>query len=143
MYWNDYADDRGFHLFDPETLKLGFIKNPYRMFRKLFYNDTKTNYHKVNITQYKDSYIKLIVEDKKNNFMFERLIERLYDLGIHDLKVIEDSSLNFEDGEENIECEDTLTILNKYIEDTEDIQCDKNGIKNIIKSIYVEACEVQ
>ena len=142
MYWNDYADDRGFHLFDPETMKLGFIKNPYRMFRKIFYDDTKTNYNTMNLTEYENTYIKLIVNKKKSNFAFEKFIERLYDIGIHDLKIIEDQSLDFESADQSIECEDTLSILNKYVEDTEDIQCDKNGIKDIIKSIYVEACEV-
>ena len=65
------------------------------------------------------------------------------DIGVHDLKIIEDQSLDFENADQSIECEDTLSILNKYVEDTEDIECDKNGIKDIIKSIYVEACEVQ
>ena len=143
MYWNDYADDRGFHLFDPKTMKLGFIKNPYRMFRKIFYDDTNTNYNTMNLTEYKNTYIKLIVNKKKSNFAFEKFVERLYDIGVHDLKIIEDQSLDFENADQSIECEDTLSILNKYVEDTEDIECDKNGIKDIIKSIYVEACEVQ
>ena len=40
MYWNDYGDVRGFHLFDTETTKLKFIKNPYNMFAKIYYDDT-------------------------------------------------------------------------------------------------------
>ena len=112
------------------------------MFRKIFYDDTKTNYNTMNLTEYENTYIKLIVNKKKSNFAFEKFIERLYDIGIHDLKIIEDQSLDFESADQSIECEDTLSILNKYVEDTEDIQCDKNGIKDIIKSIYVEACEV-
>lgn len=142
LFWNDYKAERGFHLLDPKTLKLGFIKNPYRMFRKLFYNDREVDYTKFDASEFKDSYIKVIVEERTDNYLFEQVIEKLYDVGIHDLKIIEDQSMNFEEDSESLEAEDTLTILNRYIEETE-ITLDKADLKNIIKSIYVEACEVQ
>ena len=69
-------------------------------------------------------------------------MEKLYDIGIHDLKIIEDQNLDLDENSESLEGEDTLTILNRYIEETE-IALDKTDLKNIIKSIYVEACEVQ
>ena len=142
LFWNDYRAERGFHLMDPKTLKMGFIKNPYRIFRKIFYNDVKTDYSTFDISDFKDSYIKVIVEDRRDNYMFEQLIEKLYDVGIHDLKIIEDTNIFEEEASESMEGEDTLTILNRYIEETE-INLDKSNLKNIIKSIYVEACEVQ
>lgn len=142
LFWNDYKADRGFHLFDPTSLKLGFIKNPYRIFRKIFYNDVNVNYKNFDPSKYKDTYIKIIIEEKTDNNLFESVLEKLYDVGIHDIKIIEDSSFNFEDQSDNIECEDTLTILNRYIEETQDTT-KKDNIKSIIKSIYVEACEVQ
>ena len=74
--------------------------------------------------------------------MFEKIIEKLYEVGIHDLKIIEDQTMNFEEDSSSLEGEDTLTILNKYIEET-DINFDKTNLKGIVKSIYVEACEVQ
>lgn len=142
LFWNDYRAERGFHLMDPKTLKMGFIKNPYRIFRKIFYNDVKTDYSTFDVLNFKDSYIKVIVEDRRDNYMFEQLIEKLYDVGIHDLKIIEDTNIFEEEASESMEGEDTLTILNRYIEETE-INLDKSNLKNIIKSIYVEACEVQ
>jgi hypothetical protein len=74
--------------------------------------------------------------------LFEKVIEKLYEVGIHDLKIIEDQTMNFEEDSSSLEGEDTLTILNKYIEET-DINFDKTNLKNLVKSIYVEACEVQ
>ena len=71
-----------------------------------------------------------------------QVVEKLYDIGIHDLKIIEDQNLDLDENSESLEGEDTLTILNRYIEETE-IALDKTDLKNIIKSIYVEACEVQ
>lgn len=143
LFWNDYKSERGFHLLDPETLKLGFIKNPYRIFRKIFYNDVREDYSQFDASEFKDTYIKIFVEDRKNNDQFENLLEKLYDVGVHDIKVIEDVTLNFDENIENLEGEDTLTTLNRYIEENENITREKNDIKNIIKSIYVEACEVK
>lgn len=142
LFWNDYKAERGFHLFDPDTLKTAHIRNPYRIFRKLFYNDVKNDYSFFDAEEFKDSYIKLFVEERTDNYQFEKIIEKLYDVGIHDLKIIEDQNLNFDETSENIEGEDTLTILNRYIEETE-IALEKADLKNIIKSIYVEACEAQ
>lgn len=142
LFWNDYKAERGFHLFDPKSLKLAHIKNPYRIFRKLFYNDSQVDYTNFDASEYKDSYIKLIVEERTDNYLFEQVIEKLYDVGIHDLKIIEDQNVIFDEESESLEGEDTLTILNRYIEETE-IALDKADLKNILKSIYVEACEVQ
>jgi hypothetical protein len=142
LYWNDFGEQRGFNLLDPKTLDVTFIQNPYKMFRKIFYNDVKNDYKIFNISEYKDSYIKIIVEERTNNRMFEQLVERLYDIGIHDLKIIEDENFNFEDDSTDLECEDTLTTLNRYIEEME-LTVNKTDLKTIIKSIYVEACESQ
>jgi DNA repair exonuclease SbcCD nuclease subunit len=143
LFWNDYKAERGFHLLDAKTQKLGFIKNPYRIFNKIFYNDVKNNYKNFNASEYKDMYIKIFIEERSNNNLFEQVLEKLYDTGVHDIKVIETDSLNLDNSEETFEGEDTLTTLNRYIDETENINLNKNSIKNIIKSIYVEACEVQ
>ena len=37
--WNDYDDPRGFHIFDTETRDMEFIKNKYRLFEKIYYDD--------------------------------------------------------------------------------------------------------
>ena len=44
IYWNDYEDPRGFHIFDTETRELERIVNPYRIFEKVYYDDTTTDY---------------------------------------------------------------------------------------------------
>ena len=37
IYWNDYKDRRGFHIFDTETLELEFIQNPYEIYQKIYF----------------------------------------------------------------------------------------------------------
>ena len=39
--WSDYGDPKGFHIFDTDTREMTKIKNPIRMFEKVFYDDTK------------------------------------------------------------------------------------------------------
>ena len=55
-----------------------------------------------------------------------------------DLKIIEDLSLDMVDVDENLETEDTITILENYVQDLED-SIDKTNVVNILKSLYTEA----
>jgi hypothetical protein len=41
MTWQDYNDPRGHHLFDLETREITFHQNPYTIFVKLEYDDSK------------------------------------------------------------------------------------------------------
>lgn len=141
MYWNDYNDKRGFNIFDTDTQKLKFYENPYQMFHKIFYDDTKNDYYDIDFEQYRDTCIKLIVENKTDYTQFDHVFTNLQDVVI-DLKVIEDFSAEGEsDDDIELEHEDTLTILEKYIEEM-NANIDSVKIKEIMKSLYVEALEV-
>jgi DNA repair exonuclease SbcCD nuclease subunit len=141
MYWNDYADERGFNIFDTETLKLQHIKNPYEMFHKIFYDDTKNEYYDLDVEKYKDTVVKVVVENKTDYTAFDYLINSLQDVTL-DLKIIEDFSTEVDDDVDmDLEHEDTLTILEKYIEEL-NTNLDSGKLKEIMKSLYVEALEV-
>ena len=141
MYWNDYADERGFNIFDTETLKLQHIKNPYEMFHKIFYDDTKNEYYNIDVEKYKDTVVKVVVENKTDYTAFDYLINSLQDVTL-DLKIIEDfSTEESEDEDIQLEHEDTLTILEKYVEEL-NTNLDSGKLKEIMKSLYVEALEV-
>jgi len=142
MYWNDYADERGFHIFDTDTLKLTYIKNPYEMFHKIFYDDTKNEYYDLDFDKYKDTVVKLVVENKTDYTGFDYLVNALQDV-VLDLKIIEDFSADAEDEDDDIqlEHEDTLTILEKYVDEL-NTNLDSGRLKEIMKSLYVEALEV-
>lgn len=141
MYWNDYADKRGFHIFDTDTLKLTYIQNPYEMFHKIFYDDTENDYYDLDLEQYKDTVVKLVVENKTDYTSFDYLVNCLQDL-VLDLKIVEDFSAESQDADDiELEHEDTLTILEKYIDEL-NTNLDSSRLKQIMKSLYVEALEV-
>ena len=53
MFWNDYKDTRGFHIYDTETDRLRFVENPFEIFQKLYYNDIESDYNKYDVSDYK------------------------------------------------------------------------------------------
>jgi hypothetical protein len=93
-----------------------------------------------NATKYKDSYIKLIVEGKSTPARLNRVVDSLYDVNIHDLKIIENHD-TFIDDDVEVESEDTLTTLTNYVNALED-DINKENVIEIFKSLYVESQEV-
>ena len=141
MYWNDYKDRRGFHIYDTESDKLKFVANPYEIFEKIFYNDIKTDYNKQDVSDYKDKFIKLVVEEKRDYQMFETLVDRLYNVGVHDVKIVE-TLVDTEDADKvELDVKDTLTLLNEYIDEIE-VQVNKTDLKKVMQSLYIESCQV-
>ena len=140
MFWNDVNDTRGFHIFDTETLTHTPVNNPYKLFYNIYYEDT--NYKLFNVSEYENKIVKVIVCKKSKPKDFEKFIDKLYSIGVQDLKIIENFDIqeneDFEIGDE----ENTLSILNRYIDESE-TQYDKNIIKNIFQDLYKQACEVE
>ena len=139
MFWNDVKDTRGFHIFDTKTIEHIPINNPYRLFYNLYYEDT--NYKLFDTREYKDKIIKVVVKKKTDQKQFEKFIDKLYNSGIQDLKIIENFVLNESEDFEVEETENTIGILNRYIDESE-FEGDKTLIKGILQKIYSEACEV-
>jgi len=139
MFWNDVNDTRGFHIFDTETLEHTPVNNPYRMYHIIHYEDT--NYQTFDTRDYENKIVKVIVRKKTNTKMFEKFIDKLYTSNVAELKIVE----NFQDCEnedfEAFESEDTLSILNRYIDESE-VTLDKAIIQRMLQEIYQEACEL-
>ena len=140
MYWNDVNDKRGFHIFDTETLTHKPINNPYKLFYNIYYEDT--NPKLFNATQYENKIVKVIVRKKSDLKQFEKFIEKLYSVGIHDLKIIENFDIQESEDFEISEEESTISILNRYIEESE-FDLDKSIVKGIFQDLYRQACEVE
>jgi len=141
MYWNDVNDrNRGFHLFDTDTLEHTPVNNPYQIFHNLYYEDTP--HQMLDITKYDQKIVKVIVRKKSDPKQFEKYIDKLYSSNLAELKIVE--NFDFTEGEEfeAEESEDTISLLNRYIQESE-VDLDKFTITNILQDVYKEACEVE
>ena len=141
MFWNDYKDQRGFHIYDTEKDKLRFIKNPFEIFQKVYYNDVENDYSNFNTDLYKDSFVKVIVEEKRSYTKFEDFLEKLYRTGVHDVKIVETLVDTEAVDDVDLDVKDTLTLLSEYIDEI-DLSVDKTDLKKLMQSLYIESCEV-
>jgi len=140
MFWNDVNDEnRGFHLFDTETLDHTPVNNPYRLHHIIYYNDQ--DYQLFDARELEDKIVKVVVRTKSDQVKFEKFIDKLYNINVAELKIVENFGIQ-ETGEfEAFESEDTLSILSRYVNESE-IDLDKSKIQKVLNDIYREACEL-
>ena len=141
--WSDYDDPRGFALFETIDGTLEYYDNPFRIFHKIYYDDSDfegvndiSNFNFSNIT---GGAVKLIVTKKTDYSKFDHFVDKLYTCNLIDLKIIEDFS-EFEDEAlgDDIDLEDTMTLLKDYV-DVVNTDLDKQRIKNLLQTLYLEA----
>ena len=140
MFWNDVNDPRGFHIFDTDTLTHTPVNNPYKLFYNIYYEDT--NYKLFDAREYEDKIVKVIVRYKSSVKDFEKFIDKLYQVGVQDLKIVENFDIHENADFDVDEDENTLSILSRYIDESE-FEYDKNIIKDIFQNLYRQACEVE
>ena len=125
-------------MFDTDTLKTTFYRNPFDTFHKLYYNGGVTLPDE---SELKGAFVKLIVEDKGDYAKFDYAVSQLQDMSLGDLKIIEDLSVEMGNSAEVLETEDTMTLLDNYIDEI-DLRVNKSNIKNVMRSLYMEASEL-
>ena len=74
---------------------------------------------------------------------FEKFIDKLYNSNVAEIKVVENFDFNgwYSHDIEPLESEDTMSILNRYIEESE-INLDKSIVQKMLQEVYREACEM-
>ena len=141
--WSDYNDPRGFAIFETIDGSLEYFNNPFRIFHKIYYNDSDfegcNDISNFDFNSVIGASVKLIVTKKTDFTRFDHFVDKLYTCNLIDLKIIEDFS-EFEDEAlgEDIDLEDTMTLLKEYV-DVVETDLDKQRIKNLLQSLYVEA----
>lgn len=142
--WADYDDPRGFHIFDTTTRKLTFIRNPYELFYKITYDDTQQNFEYwkgQDFSHLSNTYVKVVVIRKKNPYLFDTVMDKLYKTTPLDVTVVEDyTEKNLESASTVNQAEDTVTIIRKCV----DAMSLPNGVhpdklKAILHELYNEA----
>jgi len=144
LTWQDYNDDRGFHLFDLNTHDLTFIKNPNVMFHRIVYDDKETTITEVmnkDLSKYTNTYVKVVVLNKTNPYLFDKFMDNLYKVNPIDITIAEDFTDLTEGVEDDMldQAEDTMSIIGKYVDSIKEEHIDNERLKTIMKELYVEA----
>ena len=140
FFWSDVNDPKYFHVMDTETREVKMIQNPYTMFEKILYDDSKEDYTQKDVNFVDNKFVKIVVINRKDLFTFDSFVDKIQNRPIHDLKIAE----NFEEylGEnvedESISLEDTGTLLDSYV-DAVDTELDKDKIKVSMRQLLSEA----
>ena len=104
------------------------------------------NYDEENIEEELQSYsgciVKLVVKNKTDQKKFDKFLDSLIKTQPYELKIIESIKINEEfDSDEIVEKEDTLSLLKRYVDESE-IGLNKHRIKELIQSIYQESFQM-
>lgn len=146
MNFGDVNSKKGFHVLDTETRKLEFIENPNDIFYTFAYDDSDEINVK-NIANFvakqnlKGSFIRIFVRNKTKQKIFDKFLDALYDRGIQDVSIVDDTMILSSTSSDSIESEDTLSIINKEI-DLIERDIDKVKLKNLIKDLYMESLKI-
>jgi hypothetical protein len=95
----------------------------------------------LDVTSFEGKIIKVIVRKKTDHKQFEKFIDKIYSSNVAELKVVENFVLVESEEFEAEESEDTISILNRYIQEAE-VDLDKSIVTSILQEVYKEACEV-
>ena len=138
--WGDCDDPKYFHILDTDTREITPVRNPHTLHTKLVYNDEKTDYNTIDVTHLDNQFVKVIVERKQDFFAFDRLIDRITQRPIHELKIAETFTEYMGDNveDEEIKLDDTQVLLDSYVEAVE-TEADKEKLKTLLRGLYVEA----
>lgn len=148
LTWQDFDDIRGFHLFDLSNRELVFINNPNVMFHRIIYDDKNESIKEIDskdLSQYNNTYVKVVVVNKTNPYLFDKFMNNLYANNPIDITIAEDHTDLTEGVEDDMidQAEDTITIINKYIDALNQENIDNTRLKTLVRELYVEALNLE
>jgi len=137
--WSDCDDPKGFWVHDLDTGDVEFIRTPFNLYKKIRYVDNTILPE--NIT---GMYVKMFVEQKSDQYSFDKYVDQVIQLNPYDLKIIDNTIKddNPIDTDQSIEGMNTIDIMNSYI-DKLDIGIDKERLKSKVRSLYTESIQAE
>jgi Golgi nucleoside diphosphatase len=117
------------------------------MFHKITYDDGQQDFEhwkNYNYNELKDTFVKVIVVNKQNPYLFDNVIDNLYKASVSDISIVEDfTDTVIENDQELIDqAEDTMTILSKYI-DNLTLNVESEKLKTLMRELYIEAINTE
>ena len=127
-------------MIDTKTRELTPVRNPITVFKKVFYDDTLNDYTSYDVSEFENQFVKIVVANKSDPFIFDRFIDRVQQVNVHELKIAEtfDEFIGENVVDDNISVEDTTELLDSYVEAV-DTELNKDRMKGLMRGLYVEA----
>ena len=87
------------------------------------------------------TYVKVVVLNKTNPYLFDKFMNNLYAVNPIDITIAEDFTDLTEGVEDDMidQAQDTLTIINTFVEGIKEDHIDNEKLKSVLKELYVEA----
>ena len=145
MNFADVYSKKGFHVFDTESNTLEFIENDNEIFHLFTYDDSSEEEIKkiakfISEKKLKGTFVKVNVRVKDKQVIFDKFIDALWEKGIQNLSVLEDS-LEINSDVQFEESDDTMSIIGREI-DAIERDFDKVKLKTLISDLYMESLKV-
>jgi hypothetical protein len=118
------------------------------MFHRVIYDDREESITEINnkdLSKYTNTYVKVVVVNKTNPYLFDKFMNHLYEVNPIDITIAEDM-VDLTEGVENDminEAEDTITIINKFVDGIQEEHIDNDKLKTVLKELYVEALNLE
>lgn len=144
--WADYNDDRGFHIFDTDTRELTYIKNPYSVFKKIFYDDREPEVVEKLIASgmddFHDTFTKIVIRHRTNQLLFDRLQETLESVKPVDVSIVDNTIDMLSDVDiDDEDIEDTPAIIRSVVATVEK-QTVKDDLLPLMLRLHTEAVNI-
>lgn len=142
LTWGDYNTPKGFLIFDTETNLWEYVENPITYFYYITYDEIGgyiTNLDKMDLA---DCYIKLVIRSKKEEFIYNNFINKLFKMKPADIKFVETNFMNLNESatimnSNKIEVKDVIDLIKDYIDGTDYDR--KDDLKAFFIDLYREA----
>lgn len=142
LTWGDYNTPKGFLIFDMETNSWEYVENPITYFYYITYDEIGgyiTNLDKMDL---EDCYIKLVIRSKKEEFIYNNFINKLFKMKPADIKFVETNFMNLNESatimnSNKIEVKDVIDLIKDYIDGTDYDR--KDDLKAFFIDLYREA----
>ena len=96
------------------------------------------------LSKYKDTYVKIIIQKKNNSYLFETLMDKLIDVGVSHISII-DNLFDIEGIGDDIESmedvEDTMSVIRSCVDGLQ-LQ-NKEELNKLMQDLYNEALTME
>jgi DNA repair exonuclease SbcCD nuclease subunit len=137
LNFGDVVGKKGFNVFDTSTRNLLFVENKRKVFHVIKYDDIN-GFEKVDPLEIKNTFVKVLVLNKKKPKLFDSFIDILYSCELQELTVIEEAEKS-DDIDTTVDMtQDTISIIIKEVDNMDNVS-NKDKLKNILKELYLES----